>query len=104
MPSSASCRRAGRDPAVRREDRPPLARSHRAQGRRPRAAGPAVFPTLTVRENLIVAARGKDQLGHVFELFPRLKERTEQHAGSLSGGEQQMLAIARALMGNPACC
>ena len=63
--------------------------------------GRRVFPTLTVRENLIVAARGKDQLGHVFELFPRLKERTEQLAGSLSGGEQQMLAIGRALMGNP---
>jgi len=63
--------------------------------------GRRVFPTLTVKENLLVAARGKDQLGHVFELFPRLKERTEQHAGSLSGGEQQMLAIARAMMGNP---
>ena len=63
--------------------------------------GRRVFPTLTVKENLMVAARGKDQLGHVFELFPRLKERTEQHAGSLSGGEQQMLAIGRALMGNP---
>jgi branched-chain amino acid transport system ATP-binding protein len=54
-----------------------------------------------VKENLVVAARGKNQLDHVFELFPRLKERTEQHAGSLSGGEQQMLAIGRALMGNP---
>jgi len=63
--------------------------------------GRRVFPTLTVRENLLVAARGKNQLDHIFELFPRLKERTEQHAGSLSGGEQQMLAIARALMGNP---
>jgi branched-chain amino acid transport system ATP-binding protein len=63
--------------------------------------GRRVFPTLTVRENLMVAKRGKSRLDHVFELFPRLKERTEQHAGSLSGGEQQMLAIARALMGNP---
>ena len=63
--------------------------------------GRRVFPTLTVKENLLVAARGKDQFDHIFELFPRLKERTEQHAGSLSGGEQQMLAIARALMGNP---
>ena len=63
--------------------------------------GRRVFPTLTVKENLLVAGRGKDRLGHVFELFPRLKERTEQHAGSLSGGEQQMLAIGRALMGNP---
>jgi len=63
--------------------------------------GRRVFPTLTVKENLLVAARGKRQLDHVFELFPRLRERTEQHAGSLSGGEQQMLAIGRALMGNP---
>jgi len=63
--------------------------------------GRRVFPTLTVKENLVVAARGKNQLGRVFDLFPRLKERTEQHAGSLSGGEQQMLAIGRALMGNP---
>src|SRR6202008_1823713 len=63
--------------------------------------GRRVFPTLTVKENLLVAARGKNQLDHVFDLFPRLKERTEQHAGSLSGGEQQMLAIGRALMGNP---
>ena len=64
--------------------------------------GRRVFPTLTVKENLLVAARGKNQFDHIFELFPRLKERTEQHAGSLSGGEQQMLAIARALMTNPA--
>jgi len=63
--------------------------------------GRRVFATLTVKENLTVAARGKDQLGHVLDLFPRLKERVEQHAGSLSGGEQQMLAIGRALMGNP---
>ena len=66
--------------------------------------GRRVFPTLTVKENLIVAFQKRDSrwsLDRVFELFPRLKERTEQHAGSLSGGEQQMLAIARALMGNP---
>jgi branched-chain amino acid transport system ATP-binding protein len=63
--------------------------------------GRRVFPTLTVKENLLVAARGPSRLEYVFELFPRLKERVEQHAGSLSGGEQQMLAIARALMGNP---
>ncbi len=63
--------------------------------------GRRVFPTLTVRENLLVAMRGRNNLGHVLDLFPRLKERTEQHAGSLSGGEQQMLAIGRALMGNP---
>ena len=64
--------------------------------------GRRMFPTLTVKENLVVARRGKGwNLDRVFELFPRLKERAEQHAGSLSGGEQQMLAIARALMGNP---
>jgi len=67
--------------------------------------GRRVFPTLTVTENLSVAFQQKESttwdLGRVFELFPRLKERARQHAGSLSGGEQQMLAIGRALMGNP---
>jgi branched-chain amino acid transport system ATP-binding protein len=64
--------------------------------------GRRVFPTLTVRENLQVSARGSGwTLESVFGLFPRLRERSEQHAGSLSGGEQQMLAIGRALMGNP---
>jgi branched-chain amino acid transport system ATP-binding protein len=66
--------------------------------------GRRVFPTLTVRENLTVAFRKNSSawnLERVFELFPRLRERTGQHAGSLSGGEQQMLAIGRALMGNP---
>jgi len=69
--------------------------------------GRRVFRSLTVRENLMVAAqsRGGDgkswSLDRVFGLFPRLKERHAQDAGSLSGGEQQMLAIGRALMGNP---
>ena len=69
--------------------------------------GRRVFPTLTVRENLLVARQSRAgtakpwTLERVLELFPRLAERTEQAAGSLSGGEQQMLAIARALMGNP---
>jgi branched-chain amino acid transport system ATP-binding protein len=64
--------------------------------------GRRVFPKLTVEENLIVAARpGKWTRNAVFQLFPRLQERKHQYAGSLSGGEQQMLAIARALMGNP---
>ena len=66
--------------------------------------GRRVFPTLTVRENLQVAYRRNSSswnLERVFDLFPRLRERAEQHAGSLSGGEQQMLAIGRALMGNP---
>ncbi|MDB5904206.1 MAG: transporter related [Betaproteobacteria bacterium] len=68
--------------------------------------GRRVFASLTVRENLIVAARSRKDgtrwaLEPVFEIFPRLKERHAQAAGSLSGGEQQMLAIGRALMGNP---
>ena len=69
--------------------------------------GRRIFPTLTVRENLIVARQSRANsakpwtLDRVCELFPRLKERLGQVAGSLSGGEQQMLAIARALMGNP---
>jgi branched-chain amino acid transport system ATP-binding protein len=67
--------------------------------------GRRIFPTLTVRENLAVAERGnagsKWNVARAFELFPQLEKRSGQHAGSLSGGEQQMLAIARALMGNP---
>jgi branched-chain amino acid transport system ATP-binding protein len=67
--------------------------------------GRRVFPTLTVQENLAVAGRkrqgGAWSMDRVFEVFPRLEERAGQYAGSLSGGEQQMLAIARALMGNP---
>jgi branched-chain amino acid transport system ATP-binding protein len=69
--------------------------------------GRRIFPTLTVRENLIVARQSRANaakpwtLDRVCELFPTLKERLGQVAGSLSGGEQQMLAIARALMGNP---
>jgi branched-chain amino acid transport system ATP-binding protein len=68
--------------------------------------GRRMFRTLTVRENLSVAARRRADgerwsLKRVFQLFPRLAERHAQLAGSLSGGEQQMLAIGRALMGNP---
>ena len=67
--------------------------------------GRRVFPTLSVKENLEVSGQkrpgGKWSLQEVFNLFPRLKERASQYAGSLSGGEQQMLAIGRALMGNP---
>ncbi|NIA09302.1 MAG: ATP-binding cassette domain-containing protein [Nitrospiraceae bacterium] len=72
--------------------------AHVPEGRR-------VFPDLTVRENLEMGAwtlRDKrlkqDKMESVFELFPRLKERQKQHAGTLSGGEQQMLAVGRALM------
>jgi len=69
--------------------------------------GRRMFRTLTVHENLMVAAQPPKTGGpgwtfeRVFDLFPRLKERRGQVAGSLSGGEQQMLAIGRALMGNP---
>ncbi|MGB6351946.1 MAG: ABC transporter ATP-binding protein [Pseudolabrys sp.] len=61
-----------------------------------------IFPSLTVRENLEVAARsGPWSIATVFELFPRLSERSENRGNQLSGGEQQMLAIGRALIGNP---
>ena len=61
-----------------------------------------IFPSLTLRENLEVAARpGQWTEKAVFELFPRLSERAANRGNQLSGGEQQMLAIARALVGNP---
>ena len=64
--------------------------------------GRRCFPNLTVRENLIAAARpGFWDIGRVDGLFPRLAERRDQMAATLSGGEQQMLAIGRALMTNP---
>ncbi|MDL2279816.1 ABC transporter ATP-binding protein [Desulfovibrio sp. OttesenSCG-928-G11] len=75
--------------------------THSPEGRR-------VFSTLTVMENLALGAftrkdkaRSAEILKWIFELFPRLEERLQQLAGTLSGGEQQMLAIARALMGDP---
>jgi branched-chain amino acid transport system ATP-binding protein len=69
--------------------------------------GRMVFPTLTVRENLIATAAnraGRSQPWteqRIYRLFPRLEERAKQYAGTLSGGEQQMVAIGRALMTNP---
>jgi len=72
--------------------------------------GRMIFPNLTVRENLEMGAFrrrdrkafGKD-FDYIFSIFPRLKERERQVAGTLSGGEQQMLAIGRALMSKPKC-
>jgi branched-chain amino acid transport system ATP-binding protein len=69
--------------------------------------GRRIFPSLTVQENLIVAQQRQSSSRRpwndqrIYELFPRLRERHSQFAGTLSGGEQQMLAIGRALMGNP---
>ena len=61
-----------------------------------------IFPSLSVEENLTVAARsGRWNLGRVYDLFPRLAERKHHRGNQISGGEQQMLAIGRALMGNP---
>ena len=69
--------------------------------------GRRVFPTLSVEENLLVAERSPDRHGwnlkRVYAMFPRLQERRNQRARTLSGGEQQMLAIGRGLMTNPDC-
>ena len=67
--------------------------------------GRRVFPSLTVKENLAIAERTTNGKGwdfaKIYTLFPRLEERWNQRANTLSGGEQQMLAIARALISNP---
>jgi branched-chain amino acid transport system ATP-binding protein len=72
------------------------------------AEGRQIFPSLTVEENLEVGAMvprahayAKQSLSEVYGLFPRLQERKRQRAGTMSGGEQQMLAIGRCLMGRP---
>jgi branched-chain amino acid transport system ATP-binding protein len=69
--------------------------------------GRRVFPSLTVEENLLVAEQAAERHGwtvrRVYALFPRLEERRNQRAKTLSGGEQQMLAIGRGLMTNPDC-
>ena len=72
--------------------------------------GRQIFPKFTVLQNLLMGAyqradRGRldGDLGVLYDLFPRLRERRDQRAGSLSGGEQQMLAIARGLMARPRC-
>jgi branched-chain amino acid transport system ATP-binding protein len=77
----------------------PLGMSHSPEGRR-------VFGTLSVEENLMMGAftlkkHDKATLEWIYEILPRLKERTGQLAGTLSGGEQQMLAIGRAIMSKP---
>lgn len=72
------------------------------------AEGRQIFPSLTVEENLVLgaalkraAAHRQDNFCRVYDMFPRLKERRRQKAGTLSGGEQQMLAIGRCLMSEP---
>jgi branched-chain amino acid transport system ATP-binding protein len=81
------------------DDRARLGMGYIPQGR-------DVFPNLTVEENLRVGEQVNDDTTdylyeEVYEFFPRLRERREQNAGTMSGGEQQMLAIGRALIGNP---
>ena len=81
---------------------PPFRAVARGMGLVPQ--GRRVFPSLTVRENLEVARKSQGRrwtLERVYEPFPRLAERQRNRANKLSGGEQQMLAIARALMTNP---
>jgi len=86
---------------INAEKLPPMGLCQVPEGRR-------IFPRLTVEENLELGAfYRKDRseimkdLDHVYDLFPILKERSRQHGGTLSGGEQQMLAVARALMTRP---
>ncbi|MHB9755381.1 ABC transporter ATP-binding protein [Streptomyces sp. BYX5S] len=101
-PTSGSVRFAGRDLAgVPAHEVVALGLAHSPEGRH-------IFPRLTVEENLLLGAFLRkdvdgiaDDTEHSYELFPRLRERRTQAAGTLSGGEQQMLAMARALMCRP---
>jgi branched-chain amino acid transport system ATP-binding protein len=91
---SISC--AGKDIAAL----PPYRRSRLGLGLVPQER--EIFPSLSVEENLLVAARpGPWSLARVYDLFPALASRRKNRGNHLSGGEQQMLAIGRALMGNP---
>jgi branched-chain amino acid transport system ATP-binding protein len=100
-PTSGSLRIAGQDVSGRPPHRiAELGIAHCMEGRR-------IFPTLSVQENLLIAARNADasatreRLAAVYNLFPVLAERKNQGGTSMSGGQQQMLAIARALMARP---
>jgi branched-chain amino acid transport system ATP-binding protein len=101
-PMSGQVLYAGQDTAsISPEKLPAMGLCQVPEGRR-------IFPRLTVAENLEMGAyfrkdhaSARRDLDRVFELFPRLRERREQKGGTLSGGEQQMLAIGRALMGRP---
>jgi ABC-type branched-subunit amino acid transport system ATPase component len=100
-PTSGVLRIAGEDVSGRPPHRiAELGIAHCMEGRR-------IFPTLTVRENLLIAARNADasaareRLDAVYDLFPILAERKDQGGTSMSGGQQQMLAIGRAMMSRP---
>ena len=99
-PRTGAVRFKGRDISkMAAQDIVALGISQSPEGRR-------VFPRMTVRENLELGAylrrdSSAEDLDRVFALFPRLQERERQKAGTMSGGEQQMLAIGRALMANP---
>ncbi len=99
-PSAGTIRFAGRDITAEGAD----VRARSGIGYIPQ--GREVFPELTIRENLMVGevagkTRGSPDYEMIYRFFPILKERARQRAGTLSGGQQQQLAIARAMIGNP---